>query len=136
VENLVQQTHATIDRPTVWPTALGHAPWVAEIWANYLSNAIKYGGTPPALRLGAEIVPQRNAIRFWVDDNGAGLTPDQQAVLFQAFSRIADTRAKGHGLGLSIVRRITDKLHGTAGVESTPGAGSRFWFELPAQTAS
>jgi signal transduction histidine kinase len=135
VELMVQKSHAQIERPATWPIALGHAPWIAEIWANYLSNAIKYGGTPPLVRLGADTVAERNCVRFWVQDNGAGLTAEQQSLLFRQFSRVTETRAKGHGLGLSIVRRITEKLGGRAGVESQPGAGSRFWFELPATAA-
>lgn len=134
VENLVQASGARIEHPDTWPVAAGHAPWVAEIWANYLSNAVKYGGTPPLVRLGADAAPAVGRVRFWVLDNGPGLAPAQQALLFRQFSRVSDTRAKGHGLGLSIVRRITEKLGGGAGVESQSGAGSRFWFELPAAT--
>lgn len=132
IENLIQQSKAMIEQPAAWPAALGHGPWVAEVWTNYLSNAVKYGGQPPSIRLGAELVPERGCVRFWVQDNGPGLTPEQQALLFQPFSRVTETRVKGHGLGLSIVRRIAEKLKGRAGVESQLGAGSRFWFELPA----
>ena len=131
VDNLVQQTKAQIERPASWPAALGHAPWVSEVWANYLSNAMKYGGSPPSVCLGADLVPGHNRVRFWVQDNGRGLTAEQQAQLFKQFSRVTETRAQGHGLGLSIVRRIAEKLGGSAGVESQPGSGSRFWFELP-----
>lgn len=136
VDNLVQKSTARIELPGQWPSAQGHAPWITEIWMNYLSNAVKYGGTPPHIRLGADVIPERKCARFWVQDNGAGLTPEQQAQLFKTFSRIANTRAQGHGLGLSIVRRITDKLGGLAGVDSQPGSGSRFWFELPAADAT
>ncbi len=132
IENLIQQSGAQVVQPEAWPTAMGHGPWVAEVWSNYLSNAVKYGGQPPGVRLGADPVPERACIRFWVQDNGPGLTPEQQAVLFQPFARVTETRVKGHGLGLSIVRRIAEKLGGNAGVESKPGEGSRFWFELPA----
>ncbi len=132
VENLVQKMKAQVERPGAWPSALGHAPWIAEVWTNYLSNAMKYGGTPPSVRLGADAVPERKCVRFWVQDNGPGLSAEQQAQLFKTFSRVSETRAKGHGLGLSIVRRIAEKLNGRAGVESQPGSGSRFWFELPA----
>lgn len=131
IENLVQKSGAQVERPAQWPVAKGHAPWVTEIWANYLSNAIKYGGQPPLVRLGAEVGPARKGVRFWVEDNGAGLTPEQQAQLFKTFSRVTETRVQGHGLGLSIVRRISEKLEGDAGVTSEVGKGSRFWFELP-----
>ncbi len=132
VENRVQQSGARVEQPAAWPAALGHGPWIAEVWTNYLSNAVKYGGQPPSIRLGADLLAEPARVRFWVQDNGPGLTPEQQAALFQPFSRVTQTRVKGHGLGLSIVRRIAEKLGGNAGVESKVGAGSRFWFELPA----
>ena len=71
-------------------------------------------------------------VRFWVRDNGPGLTPEAQARLFAEFTRLGQVRVQGHGLGLSIVRRIVEKLGGEVGVESAPGEGSRFYFTLPA----
>ena len=65
-------------------------------------------------------------------DHGPGLPPEIISKLFVPFTRITAVRAKGHGLGLSIVRRIAEKLNGTAGVQSTLGQGACFWFELPA----
>lgn len=131
IENMVQKSGAQIARPDRWPLALGHPPWIVEIWTNYLSNAVKYGGQPPVARLGAEAVPERRCVRFWVEDNGPGLSADQQEQLFKVFSRVTETRVQGHGLGLSIVRRIAEKLDGQVGVASELGKGSRFWFELP-----
>jgi signal transduction histidine kinase len=71
---------------------------------------------------------------FWVRDNGPGLSEEAQSKLFAEFTRLEQTRAKGHGLGLSIVRRIVDKLGGDVGVESFDGQGSTFWFTLPAES--
>jgi signal transduction histidine kinase len=70
-----------------------------------------------------------------VRDQGPGLDADAQRRMFLPFTRVSSVRASGHGLGLSIVRRIVEKLGGEVGVESTPGAGSCFWFELPAPPA-
>lgn len=134
LSDLIQQQHAEIVCPDMWPEAYGHAPWVEEIWINYLSNAIKYGGRPPQLELGGELQADGTA-RFWVHDNGNGIPPDKQAQLFKPFTQLAPRRVDGQGLGLSIVRRIADKLGGTVSVHSTgqPGSGSTFYFTLPAQ---
>ncbi len=71
-------------------------------------------------------------MRFWVRDNGPSLTPEEQTKLFAPFMRLDQVRARGHGLGLSIVRRIVEKLGGQVGVESEAGRGSMFSFTLPA----
>lgn len=121
--------------PEAWPQAYGYAPWIEEVWVNYLSNGLKYGGQPPHLELGATAHAD-GTISFWVRDNGPGLDPESQAALFTEFTRLDRVRAKGHGLGLSIVRRIMDKLGGRCGVESRVGEGSVFYFTLPCETTS
>ncbi len=138
LDYLIKEHQAEIILPDTWPLALGYGPWIEEIWANYLSNAIKYGGTPPRITLGADTWAATDAktttpqIRFWIRDNGAGITPEEQERLFTPFTRLDQVRAKGHGLGLSIVRRIVGKLDGQVGVESDASDGSTFWFTLPA----
>lgn len=129
---MIEEYQASLVLPATWPTVLGYGPWVEEVWANYLSNAMKYGGRPPHLELGATYQP-KEMVHFWVRDNGPGLTPEEQAKLFEPFTRL-HTQIKGHGLGLSIVRRIIEKLGGQVGVESAgvPGQGSLFYFSLPA----
>ncbi|MEO8606780.1 MAG: response regulator [Chloroflexota bacterium] len=128
--DIIDQSGAEILLPETWPVAQGYAPWIEEVWTNYLSNGIKYGGKPPRLELGAT-VQDDGGICFWVQDNGAGLDAEAQAKLFTEFTRLDTLRAKGHGLGLSIVRRILDKVGGQFGVESGPGQGSVFYFTLP-----
>ncbi len=115
--------------PEVWLVAQGYAPWVEEIWANYLSNALKYGGNPPKIELGAS--QEENQVRFWVRDNGQGLALEAQQQLFTPFTRLHKERAEGHGLGLSIVQQVAEKLGGSVGVESEEGKGSLFYFTLP-----
>ncbi|NDJ76360.1 MAG: GAF domain-containing protein [Chloroflexi bacterium] len=129
----IAQFEAQVTAPDSWPAAQGYAPWVEEIWVNYLTNALKYGGRPPHIELGYD-EPVAGSIRFWVRDNGAGLAAEQQAEVFRPFTRLDQTKARGHGLGLSIVQRIIEKLGGKVGVESTPGQGSLFYFVLPAAT--
>jgi signal transduction histidine kinase len=122
---------AVITHPECWPAALGYTPWVEEVWANYLSNAIKYGGEPPVITLGSDPAAP-GFVRFWVRDNGPGLSGEQQAQLFTPFTRLHTDRAEGQGLGLSIVQRIIERLGGAVGVESAPGQGATFFFMLPA----
>ncbi|MBX0328323.1 GAF domain-containing sensor histidine kinase [Oscillochloris sp. ZM17-4] len=128
--HLITESQATLSGPPAWPAALGYAPWVEEVWVNYVSNALKYGGTPPQIRIGAD-PPAGGFVRFWVRDNGAGISGAQQELLFNAFTRLQPARADGHGLGLSIVSRIVEKLGGSVGVESRLGEGSTFSFTLP-----
>jgi signal transduction histidine kinase/FixJ family two-component response regulator len=133
---MIDEYQADICLPPAWPAALGYGPWVEEVWANYLSNALKYGGRPPRIELGAND-EAGGMIRFWIHDNGVGLSSEEQAQLFAPFTQVGKTRAQGHGLGLSIVRRIVERLGGKAGVESEgiPGRGSIFFFTLPALPA-
>jgi two-component system sensor histidine kinase/response regulator len=128
---MIQEQQAEIVLPDAWPQALGYGPWVEEVWLNYLSNAIRYGGRPPRVELGATVQPD-GWVRFWARDNGDGLTPEGQARLFAPFMRLDEGHVPGHGLGLSIVRRIVEKLGGQVGVESQVGQGSVFTFTLRA----
>jgi PAS domain S-box-containing protein len=128
---MAQQHQAEIIVHEPWPVAMGYGPWIEEVWVNYISNGIKYGGRPPRIELGATPQPD-GMIRFWVRDNGNGLLPEAKARLFTPFTQLDQLRARGHGLGLSIVRRIVEKLNGQVSVESTVGRGSTFTFTLPA----
>ena len=136
IDFLVVQYQAEINFPDQWPTVNGHASWIEEVWTNYLNNAIKYGGTPPVVQIGASPL-EDGMVKFWIQDNGEGIKPEDQSRLFIDFSRLDNNfQLDGHGLGLSIVRRIIEKMGGKVGVESRgrSGEGSRFWFTLPAAT--
>jgi two-component system sensor histidine kinase/response regulator len=129
---LTQEHHqVTLTTPDEWPVARGYSLWVEGIWSNYLSNAIKYGGRPPVIEVGANVQGD-GLIRFWVRDNGDGISPEEQAKLFTPFNKLKTEQIKGHGLGLSIVQRISERLGGSVGVESELGQGSTFYFTLPA----
>ncbi len=154
LEPQIRERQAEVSVPEMWPTARGYAAWIEEVWVNYVSNALKYGGKPPCVQLGAsevrgDAVTLRTAppvalrispidtpeskLVFWVGDNGDGIAPEAHEKIFAPFTRLDQARASGHGLGLSIVRRIVEKLGGEVGVESggEPGMGCAFWFTLP-----
>lgn len=123
---------ARFELPDSWPAAVGYAPWLEEVWANYAGNAIKYGGRPPLVRIEAR--RDGDACEFSVIDNGDGLTAEQMQKLFRPLTRLPGSKGDGQGLGLWIVERIVRRLGGTAGVESdgATGRGCRFYFTLPA----
>ncbi|WP_293905542.1 PAS domain S-box protein [Phenylobacterium sp.] len=111
---------------------------VRQILLNLVSNAVKFtttGGVTLRTRYDAAAA----RLRVEVADTGAGLAPEQQDRLFKRFSQIDGslTRAQsGTGLGLAICKGLVEAMGGAIGIESRVGEGSRFWFEVPAPTAS
>lgn len=137
LQAMINQYQPQIALQGPFPTIKSHAQWVEEIWLNFISNAIKYGGEPPLIEIGAAPADaQQHSWLFWVKDNGAGVPAEQAKLLFQEFSRLAPERPDSHGLGLSIVQRICHKLGGRCGYEALASGGSKFWFELPGNTLS
>lgn len=146
VSHLLVGSQAELTTAALWPRVVGYAPWIVEVWVNYLTNAIKYGGSPPQIALGVEQTdraackrvdgtvwdPDWRCLRFWIRDNGQGLTAEQMSKLYRPFTRFHTQPTAGHGLGLAIVQRIVDRLGGRVGVDSQVGLGSTFWFTLPA----
>lgn len=106
-----------------------------RVATNLLRNAVQHGPAGSTVTLGATLAPK--SIRFWVKDQGPGLTAEQSARLFQRFGRGADAGAAGPsgstGLGLYYVRLVAEKHGGTAGAQSIPGQGATFWVKLPLQ---
>lgn len=129
--HMIEEHRARIIVAENWPIALGHAPWIEEVWVNYLSNAIRHGGRPPCLRLGAT-TRSDGTVRFWVHDNGPGILLEDQDRLFTPFTQLNQAHIEGHGLGLSIVQHIITRLGGQVGVKSDgiPGQGCVFSFTL------
>ena len=115
------------------PAVFAHAAWLEEVFANLIENAIKYlGENNPEPRITIRGYPLDDHNRFEIQDNGVGIKPEDQAKLFEKFSRFHENEASGLGLGLAIVLRIVKRLGGEVGVQSEPGIGSTFWFTLPA----
>jgi signal transduction histidine kinase len=131
LSHLIREQQARIVLPEMWPLAIGYGPWIEEVWANFLSNGLKYGGRPPYLELGASTWTD-GLVRFWVRDNGPGIPSAVREHLFTSIEQIGHLGAPEHGLGLSIVLRIVEKLRGQVGIESEAGLGNRFFFTLPA----
>ncbi|MCM2303067.1 MAG: ATP-binding protein [Elusimicrobia bacterium] len=127
----IKERKARIDVEEPLPRVLGHAVPLTQIFANLLSNALKFvpPGVEPRVQVRGEA--RGDSVRFWVEDNGIGIDAAHQARIFDVFQRLHSAEDfPGTGIGLAIVRRGAERLGGTAGVESEPGRGSRFWVEL------
>ena len=109
---------------------MAYAPWIDELMANYVSNAIKYGGQPPWIRIHSEILDD-GRVCFMVEDNGNGIREDSIGSLFTEWRRGDRQDEEGHGLGLSIVKRIARRLGGDVGARNLTGGGACFFCTLP-----
>jgi signal transduction histidine kinase len=99
-------------------------------FANLVGNAVKY--TPAGGRIAISAERRDGTIRYAVSDNGPGVPPELRQAIFEKFFRRPGATTPGAGLGLFIAKEIVEAHGGKIGVEGEPGAGSRFWFELPA----
>jgi PAS domain S-box-containing protein len=107
---------------------------LSQVLENLIGNAIKY--SPQAGEITVTGSRTDSAIRFAVRDQGRGIAPEQAQKLFARFQQVESSDQQGHkgfGLGLSICKLIIQAHGGTIGVDSQPGEGSCFWFELPCE---
>lgn len=110
---------------------LGHEASLTQAIANLLANAVKFAvpGTIPRVRIWTE--KRGDDVRLWVEDWGIGIDPKYHHRLFRMFERIhPELNYEGTGVGLAIVRKATERMKGTLGVESDGKNGSRFWIQL------
>lgn len=123
--------NATIEVEYPLPRVLANRTLLRQAVRNLVGNATKFvaPGVAPRVRIFAESRDDR--FRFWVEDNGIGIAPADQERIFVPFERLHGVeRYAGTGIGLAIVRKAVLNMGGAVGVESQPGGGSRFWFEL------
>jgi CheY-like chemotaxis protein len=112
---------------------------LSQTLLNLVTNAIKYTqqGSVKLRVLAAEPGPYCGRLRFEVEDTGDGISAEDQPHVFDPFWRASTNGNKTHqgtGLGLDIVRRNIEHLGGSVGLESQPGEGTMFWFEVPMET--
>ena len=113
---------------------------LGQVIVNLLSNAVKFTQTGE-VELGCEDVGERDdriTMKFWVRDTGIGISKDQQAMLFDAFSQADGSTTRkygGTGLGLSISKHLVSMMGGTMQVESELGSGSIFSFTISFEIA-
>jgi signal transduction histidine kinase len=113
------------------PACLGDALQVGQIFANLVDNAVKYRHPDRrcSIHITGEIAGEK-AI-YCVRDNGKGIDPAHLDKVFEIFHRLEPDQGQGEGLGLTIVRRVVDRLGGDVWAKSTPNEGSAFFVALP-----
>jgi signal transduction histidine kinase len=134
---LDQKITIDLDLPENVPSVSGDRDRLVQVMVNLISNAVKFCNSDHGM-----IVVRLRAVdhhlRVEVQDNGIGIKPEDQAKVFEPFRQIKNPtlgRPSGTGIGLTITKRIIDFHHGRIWVDSEPGKGSIFAFELPANPA-
>jgi K+-sensing histidine kinase KdpD len=113
---------------------IADAERLGQVLSNYLTNALKY--SPVDRPVVVQLKKEGNMVRVLVCDEGPGLTTLEQEQIWERFYQVQGIKRQrgssvGLGLGLYICREIVEQHQGEAGVESTKGMGSTFWFTLP-----
>jgi PAS domain S-box-containing protein len=112
------------------PVAVGNATGLIQVFGNLLSNALKYWGQRPSVRV--EAVRSSGAWQFTVADRGIGLPEGDEGQLFELFERGSGTNlAPGAGIGLAVCRRIVERHGGQIWCSRRAGGGAEFHFTLP-----
>lgn len=122
-----------VESPAALPLVEVDPHYFERILQNLLSNAIKYSPLATLIRVTAETI-EPDRVRFSIVDQGPGVTPEEQPLLFQKFAKLSNRTTSGEastGLGLSIVKRLVEMQGGTVGVHSIPGQGSTFYVTFP-----
>jgi two-component system phosphate regulon sensor histidine kinase PhoR len=131
---VAEETPIEVEVPPVVPKVHGDAERTRQVLLNLLDNAIKYSPSGGKIELALEAVGER--LRFSVTDNGLGIPIGEEERIFDKFYRLDPDHRRGiggTGLGLYICRELVRSMHGHIWVESEPGQGTTFAFELPAE---
>mgnify|MGYP001766977281 CR=1 FL=1 len=133
-----RRVNLDVDLPPALPRVLGHGDALVQVLVNLLKNAVEAVTPPREGREGPGLVrvaaaASGGAVLFTVDDDGPGLSRDEQEKVFAPF-HTTKGRQGGVGLGLAIAGDIIRAHGGSLAVDSSPGKGARFTVSLPAQT--
>ena len=128
-EGFIQGHPLSFDIVKGLPLAQGDELRINQVLQNLLSNAVKY--SPDGSEIHICVTQDGDYILIGVQDHGKGISPGDQAKLFQPFERLEVAFEPGLGLGLVVCKRLVEAQGGKIWVESEPGKGSTFWFTIP-----
>tara|TARA_B100000945_G_scaffold321441_1_gene336029 strand:- start:3791 stop:5134 length:1344 start_codon:yes stop_codon:yes gene_type:complete len=134
ISNLAMKKNINIQyKPTHIGDINGDPQAIERILNNLVDNAIKYSKEDSEILISSSN-DSGDHIKVMVEDNGPGISDEDQSYIFGRFYRTASARAtdnQGSGLGLAIVKHLVNSLNGEVGIDSVPGKGSVFWFTVP-----
>lgn len=117
--------------PAKIPRVVANAPTLVQVFANLVSNALKFRSPERAPEIRIEAEPRGPLVRIWVRDNGIGIAAEFHQRIFKVFERLhGSEHFAGSGIGLAIVATGVRTMGGRVGVESQLGQGASFWFDL------
>ncbi|HWI58280.1 MAG TPA: ATP-binding protein, partial [Bacillota bacterium] len=129
----LQPPRAEVELVGDFPRVLANEAGLMQCLAELLRNGVKFvePGKLPRVKVWAEPIGTAVGwVRVWVEDNGTGIPKAGQSRIFDLFQRMHGAQYPGTGIGLALVRKLTERMGGRVGVDSEPGRGSRFWVEL------
>ncbi|SKA82668.1 Bacteriophytochrome (light-regulated signal transduction histidine kinase) [Prosthecobacter debontii] len=129
----LRESGAQVHVPRPLPDVYGDADRLSEVLSNLISNAIKYNDKDRAeIEIGWQEDEEEDGPVFYIRDNGIGIAPEHRQLIFQIFKRLHGRQEYGGGVGagLTIVRKIIERHGGRIWLESRPGEGTTFYFNL------
>jgi light-regulated signal transduction histidine kinase (bacteriophytochrome) len=133
-QDVIEQTGAIISIDPLPPVTVHEAP-LLQVFQNLIGNALKYRRTGVPARIRISGFAESGQVRFAVADNGIGIKPEHYERIFVLFRRLHGSELPGVGVGLALCKRLVERHGGRIWIEAEPGAGSTFYFTLPAAQA-
>jgi light-regulated signal transduction histidine kinase (bacteriophytochrome) len=138
LESFMRERNARILVPERLPSLVCDAPRMTEVFSNLITNAIKYNDKAERIveigfmaNVDSLQGPEKNV--FYIKDNGVGIAPEFHQEIFRLFKRLqsgGDQKESGTGAGLTFVKKIIERHQGRIWIESEPGVGSTFYFNV------
>ena len=135
LSQIYKERNITLDTqvPEHLPLVMADRDRITQVALNLLSNAANFCDKPDS-RVSITLIEKSAALCVEITDNGIGISPADQTVIFEKFRQVSDAssgKPRGSGLGLAISREIIHHFGGRLWVESAPGRGAKFSFTLP-----
>lgn len=113
------------------PSCYGDANQMKQVFSSLLDNALRFSECNRGAAIQITGRRERDQVVYCVEDNGIGVPYEQQSKIFQIFYQIDPNSGDGHGMGLTVVKKVMSMHGGSVWLESEPGVGSKFFLSLP-----